>query len=73
MEIYTYTSSSSIYMSILPFPVPQGGREWVDGIKSETRRIEVMGLGEIGHVVSWWILPPHALSQLHFPIPGFTG
>ena len=31
INIYIYMSSYSIYMPILPFPVPQGRREWVDG------------------------------------------
>ena len=24
--------------------------------------VEVMGLGEIGHVIAWWILPPHTIA-----------
>ena len=28
----------------------------------KTRPIEVMGLGEIGHVIAWRILPPHMIA-----------
>ena len=25
-------------------------------------RLEIMGLGEIGHVIAWRILPPHTIA-----------